>query len=81
MVSVLSGVKTYRVKGLTKSGFRTLTFSKELRGLSEEEVIEKFYDEICSRNKLKRKAVKIQSIEEIKPENIKSPSVRAFVEV
>ena len=81
MVWVLSNVKTFRVKGSTKSGFRTLPFSKELRGLNEKEVTEKFYDEICSRNKLKRKALKIQSVEEIKPENIKNPSVRAFAEV
>ena len=78
---VLSKVTTFRVKGSTKSGFRILNFSKELRGLSEEEVTEKFYDEICSRNKLKRKALKIQSVEKIKPADIKNPSVRAFAEV
>ena len=56
----LSEVKTYKVTGSSKLGFRTLIFSKELRGLNEKEVIEKFYDEICSKNKLKRKAINIQ---------------------
>lgn len=77
----MSKVKTYRVKGSAKLGFRILTFSKELRGLNEKEAIEKFYDEICSRNKLKRKAVKIQVVDEIKPEDAKSPFIRGFAGV
>ncbi len=47
-------VKTFRVECEAKFGFRSLLFVKEVRGLNEEEVLEKVYSEIGSRNKLKR---------------------------
>jgi len=74
----LSEVKTYRVEGVVRRGFRSLTFVMEVRGLSEKEALKKFYDEVGSRNKLKRKQIKILGMKEINPAEAKSPVIRLF---
>jgi large subunit ribosomal protein LX len=74
----LSEVKTLRIKGEVKLGFRLVPFVKEVRALSREEALEKVYNEIGGRNKLKRKQLKILAVEEIKPEEIKDPQLRAL---
>ncbi|WP_309492587.1 50S ribosomal protein L18Ae [Candidatus Hecatella orcuttiae] len=74
----MSEVKTLRIKGEVKLGFRLVPFVKEVRALSREEALEKVYNEIGGRNKLKRKQLKILAVEEIKPEEIKDPQLRAL---
>jgi len=74
-------VKTFRVKGEIKLGFRSLFFCKEVRGLTVGEALEKVYDDIGSRNRVKRKQIKIHAVEEINPEEAKSPLIRAFAGV
>ncbi len=74
-------VKTFRVKGEAKLGFRKLIFSKEIRGLSVKEALEKFYSEVGSRNRLKRSQIKIIEVVEIKPEEAKNPLIRMIAGV
>ena len=77
----MSEVKTFRVVCKAKVGFRVLTFSKEVRGLSLEEALEKVYSDIGSRNKLKRNEIKIVKVEEINPAEAKNPLIRMIAGV
>jgi len=68
-------VKTLRVKGEVQAVLMRMTFAKEIRALSVEEAVEKVYDEICGKHKLKRSQIKILSIEEIDPRTAKNPLI------
>ena len=71
----MSEVKTLRVSGEIRGGFRTLRFTKDVRALSEKEAIEKVYNEVAAKHKLKRYHVKITKIEPINPESSKNPLI------
>jgi len=68
----LSEVKTFRVSGWVSQGFRALKLFKEVRALTVEEALEKFYCDAGSNHKLKRCQIKNILVEEIKPEEAKS---------
>ncbi len=74
-------VKTMKVKGMMKGGFRPIFFTKEVRVLSEEEALEKIYNEVGNRNKLKRTQIEILNVEEIDPKLARDPIIRALAEV
>ncbi len=75
-------VKIYRIKGLMKlrTG-ETQKFSIELTALREEHALETLYSLLGSRHKLKRKHIKVESIEEVKPEEVKSDYIRDLLAV
>jgi len=77
----LGEVKTFRIKGEIRLGFRSLFFNKEVRGLTVKEALEKVYDDIGSRNRVKRTQIKIHAVEEINPEEAKNPLIRVFAGV
>jgi large subunit ribosomal protein LX len=77
----LSEVKTFRISCSVKFGFRELPVVKEVRALTREEALEKFYSEVGSNHKLKRKQLKNISIEEIKLEEVKSQSLKILLEL
>ena len=71
----MSEVKTLRVSGEIIGRFRPLRFIKDVRALSEREAIEKVYNEVAAKHKLKRYQVKIKKIETIDPSSSKDPLI------
>ncbi|MFQ6094938.1 MAG: 50S ribosomal protein L18Ae [Candidatus Bathyarchaeia archaeon] len=71
-------VKVYRVIGrITKPNLKT-SFQKELRAVKPEDAIEEVYKIIGSKHRVKRFHIRIDRVEEVKPEEIKDPIVRAL---
>ncbi len=77
----MSEVKIYRIKGYAKFGFRMLEVVKEVRALTREEALEKFYSEVGSNHKLKRRQIRNIVIEEIKPEEVRSQTMKMLLEL
>lgn len=69
-------VKVFRVKGVFEKNGRKERFTKEYRGLKEEHVVELVYSEIGSKHRVPRTKIKIEGIEEIKPEEAEDMVVR-----
>ncbi len=72
-------VKIFRISGVFKQKRQTTPFSKELCALTEENAKEKMFSEFGSRNRLKRRQIRIMSIEKISPEEITDPFVQKLV--
>jgi ribosomal protein L20A (L18A) len=65
----MQDVKLFRVKGaIIKPNYRT-SFTKEVRGLKSQDVIEKILAELGSHHHVKRVHIAIHTIEEIKQQN------------
>lgn len=67
--------KIFRVKGWFGRGNRRQKFTKEMRALSKEQVVERIYSDIGSKHGVKRNLIQISEISEIKPEEAKDPRV------
>jgi large subunit ribosomal protein LX len=75
----MSDVKVFRVSGqIAKPNWKT-NFEKEVRALKPEDAVETVYTDIGSKHRAKRFQIRIRTIEEIKPEDIKDPVLRKFV--
>jgi large subunit ribosomal protein LX len=75
----MSNVKIFRVSGqIAKPNWKT-SFEKEVRALKPEEAVETIYTDLGSRHRAKRFQIKIDTVEEIKPEDIKDPVLRKMV--
>lgn len=72
-------VKIFRISGFFKQRRQTTSFSKELCALTEEQAKDKLFSEFGSRNRLKRRQIRITSIDEISPENITDTFVEKLV--
>ena len=72
-------VKIYRISGFFKQRRETTSFSKELCALTEEQAKDKLFSEFGSRNRLKRRQIRIISIDEISPQEIADPFVQKLV--
>ena len=59
-------VKTFRIVGEIKKQSGNIKFSKEMRGLKQEQVIEQLFSELGSKHKAKRFEIKVAKIEEAK---------------
>ena len=68
-------VTIYRVKGWFKHRSGTQRFTKEIPALSREHVLERIYSDIGSRHKVKRNLIHIETIEELKPEEVEDAKV------
>ncbi len=62
----MSKVRTFRITGEIKKPAAIIRFSKELKGLKQEEALERLYAELGSRHKAKRFDIKITTIKEEK---------------
>ncbi|ASJ04993.1 MULTISPECIES: 50S ribosomal protein L18Ae [Thermococcus] len=69
-------VKVFRVKGVFERNGKRERFTREYRGLKEEDVVEILYSEVGSKHRVPRNKIWIESIEEIKPEEAENPIVR-----
>lgn len=74
-------VKTYRIKGWFKHDRGRQKFTKEMRSISKEDMIERLYSIIGSKHGVKRNLIHISEIEEIEPEEAEDPRVRTFAGV
>ncbi len=72
-------VKVFRITGSFKQRRETTPFSKELCALTEEQAKERLFSEFGSRNRLKRRQIRISSINVITPEEITDPFVKKLV--
>jgi len=71
-------VRVYRVIGkITKPNLKT-NFQKEIRAVKPEDAIEEVYKIIGSKHRVKRFHIKIERVEEIKPEEIRDPLIKAL---
>ena len=72
----MSEIKVFRITGeLVKPNLRT-AFRKEIRALSPENAKEKIYTDLGSKHRAKRFQIRILQVEEIPPEEVKSPLIR-----
>lgn len=73
-------VKTYRVTGymlISHDRYPTWQrFTKDIRGVSEKEVLEKVYSILGSNHKVKRYHIRIERIEEIDPSASRDTFIR-----
>ncbi|MBS3815399.1 MAG: 50S ribosomal protein L18a [Hadesarchaea archaeon] len=74
-------VKVFRITGWFKHHNQKQKFTKEMRGNSKDNVIEKLYSDIGSKHRIKRNLIKIKEIDEIDPEEAEDPSIRALAGV
>lgn len=71
----MSEVKNFRIEAVYRMAKRVFRVCKEVRALTLEEALDKFFSEI-GRQKLKRTQLRITKIEEIKPEALKNPKLK-----
>ncbi|MEM2926354.1 MAG: 50S ribosomal protein L18Ae [Candidatus Bathyarchaeia archaeon] len=65
----MSQVKVFIVSGEVKMGNFLTKFRKKVRALKPEDALERVYKELGGQHKVKRRAIKILSIEESEPES------------
>ncbi len=73
-------MKVYRIIGKFKMGLSFVDFTKETASNSKEEVIERILSEIGSKHRTKRKDIKIESVRELKPQEVEDLYVREMLE-
>lgn len=72
-------MKVYRVTGkINKPNLRT-SFTQEILAAKPEHAVEKVYAEFGSRHRVKRFHIRIASVEEVPPEEIKNPLLKKLV--
>lgn len=64
-------VKNYRITAVYSIQRRIMKFSKEIRAVSKEKALEKFYDILGAQN-IRRNQIRIIDIREIPPSEIKN---------
>jgi len=71
-------VSVYRVIGrITKPNLKT-SFQKEVRAVKPEDAIEETYKIIGSKHRVKRFHIRIDKVEQVEPEDIRDPYVKAL---
>ncbi|MBC7100900.1 50S ribosomal protein L18Ae [Methanothermobacter tenebrarum] len=72
--------RIFRVKGNFMMGEKLQPFTKELKAIKKEEVYEKIYSEFGSKHGIGRNRIYIKSIEEISPDEVEDPILKAILE-
>lgn len=72
----MSEVKTFRITGEIKKPNGSINFSKEMKGLRKEQVVERLYAELGSKHKAKRFEITFKKITEEKPAPEKATKTR-----
>jgi len=72
-------VKVFRISGEIRKPqlLEPMRFSVEVPALNVEQALEKVYSDMGSRHRAKRFQIKILRVEELKPEEVRDPVVRA----
>jgi large subunit ribosomal protein LX len=72
-------MKIFKVTGeIQKPNLKT-SFIKEVIALKPEHAVEKVYAELGSKHRVKRVHIKIVSVEEVQPQDIKNPILKKMV--
>ena len=71
--------KIYRVKGTFVMGDDYHKFTKEYKATCEDDIREKIYQRFGSKHAINRNQISIDSIEEIKPEDVVDPIVKEIL--
>ncbi len=72
-------MKVFKVTGKVCKPKLTTLFVKEILADKPEHAVERVYAEIGSKHRVKRVFMKINSVEEISPEEIKNPILKKMV--
>lgn len=72
-------MKVFRVTGEIRKPNLKTSFAKEIIAVKSEHAVEKVYAELGSRHRVKRVHIKITSVDEIPPEQIKNPLIKKMV--
>ncbi|GAA5818139.1 MAG: 50S ribosomal protein L18Ae [Methanobrevibacter sp. CfCl-M3] len=71
--------KIYRLKGKFALGEETQIFTKELKAVNEGDIYEKIYADFGSKHRIKKNMIKIEEINEISPDEVIDPLIKALV--
>ncbi len=71
--------KIFRIQGKFMMGNSLKPFTRELKATNEEEIKERIYSEFGSKHHIKRNKVKITEIEEISPDDVQDPIIKALI--
>jgi large subunit ribosomal protein LX len=72
-------MKVFRVTGEIRKPNLKTSFKKEVIALKPEHAVEKVYTELGSKHRVKRFHIKILSVDEVQPQDIKSPTLKKLV--
>jgi len=72
-------LKIFRVTGEIRKPNLETTFRKEVIAIKPEHAVEKVYSEIGSRHRVKRFQIKINTVEELSPQEIENPLLRKLI--
>ncbi len=72
-------MKIFKVTGEIRKPNLKTPFRKEVIALKPEHAVEKVYAELGSKHRVKRFHIKILSIEEVQPQDIKNPILKKIV--
>ncbi|WP_455143337.1 50S ribosomal protein L18Ae [Candidatus Hodarchaeum mangrovi] len=72
-------VQFFRISGSFKKKKQLSNFSKEFCALTEEQAREKLFTELGSRNRLKRRQIRIDSILKITPQEVTNPFIQKLI--
>lgn len=71
--------KIYRIHGKFIMGDTLNPFTKELKGINEEDIKEKIYSEFGSKHHIRRNQVKIEEILEISPDEVQDHLIKTLI--
>lgn len=71
--------KIFRVKGTLLDVDKTKPFTRELKGIKEDDVKEKLYSEFGSKHRLNRDQIVFNEISEISKDEVTDPIVRELI--
>lgn len=72
-------MKPYKISGSFLMGENWSNFTKEVAGRDEEDAVDRLLSDLGSRHRVKRRNIKISSVEELKMEDIENPIVEFLV--
>lgn len=72
-------VQIFRISGSFKQKKQLSNFSKEFCALTEEQAKEKLFTELGSRNRLKRRQIRIDSILKITSQEVTDPFIQKLI--
>jgi large subunit ribosomal protein LX len=70
--------KIFRIQGKFVMGDGLQPFTMELKATNEEEIREKIYSIFGSKHHINRNQIKIREIQEISPEEVQNPLIKAL---
>ena len=73
-------MKAFRVMGQFEMARRYVPFTKEIACETKEEAVENIQSRLGSKHRVKRKKIKIESVRELKPEEVEDTYVKERLE-